>query len=574
MTANSCRPLLACCAVVAALFAPAPASADEIVAQLAAQTPVAAYGGALAWSAYYPPLKSYLLVIRQGGGAGVPARMGPSERAFDVSLGPDSRGRVVALYTRCRTAARGRTPERGCDVYRYDLRTRRESKLASVSSPALDEAWPAQWRDRITFARRARTHVVDGFDHRPDPTGRGPLLACDIPYVKTLSSRAPSRRLDRSQCGSTNGMAIRGATIVHVAGVSQGGAGSESQVRSLRARGGAARILARTGGGEGGYSPFTSPSLSASAVWLTRTGRRFGVQQGFLRIDLRSRRLTTVAANLNIGDSIARDERGTFWYVQEPEPEFDGESRCLGALETCRLVQASASPFSGATRTLLARIRVAAPASRTISAFASDPIALTGDLTSAVVRGGAVVGRVPVSGFTVRLLLTANIDAPGPFTPTGRTTTTDQAGRWSFALTPPPPTAVYVIDAPSIQVASAAVSISVSARITLNANGRSLTGTVAPAQPGRAVTLERLAVDAEGRLPDGTQVCVKLPGGKLSCGDKAWTAVAPIPLVAGGTAFSLTVDGPGSYRARLSSEENAQGATAYGGMSPEVRVAA
>ncbi|MBA3720635.1 MAG: hypothetical protein H0W95_10200 [Nocardioidaceae bacterium] len=84
-------------------------------------------------------------------------------------------------------------------------------------------------------------------------------------------------------------------------------------------------------------------------------------------------------------------------------------------------------------------------------------------------------------GVAMRLLTTASIDAPGPFTATGLTTTTDHAGRWSFALTPPPPTAVFVIDVPSIQVASAAVSIIVSSKITLNANGRSLAGTVEPA---------------------------------------------------------------------------------------------
>jgi hypothetical protein len=567
------RSLGASLVVLAAVLAPAPAFADEVVADLAARTPVSAYGGALAWSAYDAPSQRYRLVIRQGAET-VAARTAASRRAFDVSLGPDAKGRVVALYTRCRTAAKVRTRERNCDVYRYDLRTRREHKLASVSSPALDEAWPAQWRDRVTFARRARTHVVDGFDHRPDPRGRGPLLDCDIPYVKTLSSRAPSRRLDRSQCGSTDGMAIRGTTIVHVTGVNQGGAGSESQVRLLRAGGGAAKLLARAGGGEGGYSPFRSPSLSASAVWLTRTGRREGVQQGFLRIDLASRRLTTVPANLNLAGSIARDERGTFWYVQGPEPDFDGESTCGLALEPCRLVRASASPFSQQTRVLLARLRVAAPASRMIFAFASDPLVLTGDLTRTVVRGGAIVAHEPVPGVAVALLRTARIEVAGPFATTGLTATTDAAGRWSFALPTPPPAAVFAIFAPSLRVASEAVSLQVSSKIELRATGASLAGTVAPAQPGRIVEVQRLAVDAQGLLPDGRRVCVQLPGGKLSCGDDAWATYAQAPLDAAGTAFSTTVAQPGDYRARLSFEVDPQGrATAYGGLSPEVHVA-
>jgi len=86
-------------------------------------------------------------------------------------------------------------------------------------------------------------------------------------------------------------MSIRGDSIVQVTDLDQGGAGSESQVRRLRARGGAARVLARAGGGEGGYSPFSSPSQSASAVWLTRTGFREATPSlVFLRIDLASGR--------------------------------------------------------------------------------------------------------------------------------------------------------------------------------------------------------------------------------------------------------------------------------------------
>jgi hypothetical protein len=123
-----------------------------------------------------------------------------------VSLGPDARGRVVALYTRCRTA------NRGCDVYRYDVQGRRERKVLGVSSLTKDEAWPVQWRGRLAFVRRARAYVLDGYSPRPDPRGKrggGTLGDCDIPYVKTLSARAPCRRLDRGLCAPTTGMAIR-----------------------------------------------------------------------------------------------------------------------------------------------------------------------------------------------------------------------------------------------------------------------------------------------------------------------------------------------------------------------------
>jgi len=560
--------LLQASALAAALAAPATAAADDVVADLARDTPIAAHGGVVAWSSFDAASNRYALVLRQGDVTAT-ARTATARRAFDVSLGPDTRGRVVALYTRCRTATRG------CDVYRYDLSTRREHKLRSVSSPSFDEAWPAQWRDRVTFSRRARTRVIGTFDHRPDPRRKGPLLACDIPFVKTLSSRAPSRRLDRSQCGSTDGMAIRGDTIVHVAGVSLGGAGSESQVRRLRTRGGAAVILARTGGGEGGFSPFTSPSLSKSSVWLTRIGRRERAKQGFLRIDLRSKRLTTVASNLNLAGRVARDERGGFWYVQGPEdPDFYGvPPLCTSPLEPCRLVRASASPFSSALRALLPRVRVLADGSDGPVTFASNPVALSGDVSRAVVRGGTVVARQPVPGVVLALLLTATIDEGGPFTDTARTATTDAAGGWSFALNPPPPQAAFVVFSPVLRIASSRVGVSAVSKMGLSASGGTLTGTVAPAQPGRSVQIERFAVDAEGRLPGGEQICVKLPGGKLSCGDRAWATIGQAPLDAAGTSFSTTAPGPGAYRARLSAEPDAAGRpTAYGGLSPAVVV--
>ena len=82
-------------------------------------------------------------------------------------------------------------------------------------------------------------------------------------------------------------------------------------------------------------------------MWLTRTGVRQDVDQGFVRIDLRSRRLTTVPADL--AGRVARDDRGRFWYVHGPERNFEAYNsspHCTSQLAPCQLVQASASPFS------------------------------------------------------------------------------------------------------------------------------------------------------------------------------------------------------------------------------------
>jgi hypothetical protein len=455
------RFALASCALAAALCVPASAGADDVVAQLPRDTPIAAYGGVVAWSDYDAVAGRYRLVIQRGEHA-ARAPIAGSRRAFDVSLGPDARGRVVALYTRCGTAGHG------CDVYRYDVGARRERKVASVSSAARDEAWPVQWRDRLAFVRRARAYVVDGLSLRPDPRGKrggGMLIQCDVPYVKALGARAPSLRLDRGSCAPTTGMSIRGDRIVQVTDVNQGGAGSETEVRVLRADGGAARVLARSGGGEGGYSPFSSPSQSASAVWLTRTGLREGVATGFLRIDVASRRLTVVDPHLPLAGRVARDERGTFWYVQAPEPGWDYHAEppfCTSAFQPCRLVRASASPFSAGTRVLPARLRFSVGDRQDITVLSSEPILLSGDLARPVVRRHTESRREPLGGVSLELLRSE--EPEGLTVSTGLTTTTDHEGRWSFSLTLPPSGVYFTVVARAIGVASRVVGVTAEVR--------------------------------------------------------------------------------------------------------------
>jgi len=61
--------------------------------------------------------------------------------------------------------------------------------------------------------------------------------------------------------------------------------------------------------------------------------------------------------------------------------------------------------------------------------------------------------------------------------------------------------------------------------------------TVAPAQPGRSIDIQR--------------------------NDGGWATVATVPLAAAGTAFSLVADEPGGYRAQLS--YTLAGLLSYGG---------
>jgi hypothetical protein len=77
---------------------------------------------------------------------------------------------------------------------------------------------------------------------------------------------------------------------------------------------------------------------------------------------------------------------------------------------------------------------------------------------------------------------------------------TDAAGRWAFHLLPASPDITLVVAAPALKVASIFVQRSSFSRIALTASGRALSGTVAPAQPGRNVEIQRFVAAAQGKL--------------------------------------------------------------------------
>lgn len=83
-------------------------------------------------------------------------------RPFDADLGPDARGDTVAVYSRCRREPTfensqyelpSYTTGRGCDVYRYSFRTRRESLLRSISRRDASETQPSISGQRVAFVR-------------------------------------------------------------------------------------------------------------------------------------------------------------------------------------------------------------------------------------------------------------------------------------------------------------------------------------------------------------------------------------------------------------------------------------
>jgi hypothetical protein len=521
---------------LAMLTVAAPARADDLVAQLTRDTPIAAYRDTVAWSAYDATTKLYSLELEQGSLPPAAAGIRPSSKPFDVSLGPDAAGRVVALYTRC-------TP--GCDVYRYDMRS--EAKVAAVSAPTADEAWPVQWGNLVAFVRR---HAKGG---------RGEVPECDVPYVKILGSSAPSRRLDRGSCGLTTGMSIRGASIVQVTfGTPASATRFDSQVRLLSARGGPGRLLARQGSGEES-NDFASPSLTAGTVFVSRTGVH--ATQSFVAIDLRSGRRTEVPAHTNLTGPLAAG----FYYVEGGD--FRGESCNDSVPVPCRLVHASASPFSSTDRTLLPRLTISAPQAATFG----DPFALSGRLTQTTVSGTRVVRTDPLAGVPIAILRRVG-DLSQPvlhesFQSTGLSATTAADGSWSLPLATPPASPWFsaVTGSPAVPTTYAERGTvgTVSARITLRASGTAFAGTIAPAQPGRTVVIQRLV----------SRKCVKAANGTQFCND-VWTTVGTAPVDATATAFTTTIAAPaaGTYSAALPFADTRNDPSLYSGRSPDTPV--
>jgi len=244
-----------------------------LIALVAAPTPISAYGGRVAWSAPIGGGRFALMTHTAGGTVRVP--VAPRRVPFDVDLGPTAGGHVAAVYSRCRRdpppSGAGGTPAlyergRGCDVFEYDFATGRERLVAEASSPVASESWPAIWRTRLAFERTYDAHR------------RAPLL-----YIRTLGSRAPSRRLPtgpRRGCAGTGagarycgdpllsratGLDLRGRRLAFswTYGGPTEGLETEIRIDTLGAR---PRLVARQHGGGLSHPVLEAPALDGAHV--------------------------------------------------------------------------------------------------------------------------------------------------------------------------------------------------------------------------------------------------------------------------------------------------------------------
>jgi len=215
---------------------------------------------------------------------------------FDVDLGPDEDGDVVAVYSRCATEpdpvrVRGvfgarvfsdpypaYTAGRGCDIYRYDFDTRQETRLKGASTNQASEVLPSIWRDQVAFARV--------YERRDGHRGVYPYL-----YVRPLAGG----RSDRQPGGSrgTNGLPgptrldLYGRYLSFVWNYSTGEPrkGEIAGTTELRVdtMGKEHRVLSRARHGNGeAYASYLSPNGYRGRIFYAfgRTERRDGADFG------------------------------------------------------------------------------------------------------------------------------------------------------------------------------------------------------------------------------------------------------------------------------------------------------
>jgi hypothetical protein len=186
--------------VVVFLGAAPGARGDVTIATVANETPVSFFAGRLAWSAFDPARNGYVLMTQAAGSTSV-VPVKPRGVPFDADLGPDEQGDTVAVYSRCGQEPAGRAiPQwrtgRGCDIFKFNFATGRETRVAAANGARSSEFLPTIWATRIAFARvyerrkgkagdraylYARSVLGAGSSVRLEPGPRGIGTICRYP---------------------------------------------------------------------------------------------------------------------------------------------------------------------------------------------------------------------------------------------------------------------------------------------------------------------------------------------------------------------------------------------------------
>ncbi len=140
------RTTLLTAAMALTLATGPPAAGDTLVHGDPSAENLTAHGGVLMWSRRDAQGKHHL--VQRVGTVVSDAPVASSGHAFDPDLGPAGKGRVVAVYERCRKGFRR------CDLYRLDVTSGRERRIRAVSTRGASEFGASVWGERYAFARQ------------------------------------------------------------------------------------------------------------------------------------------------------------------------------------------------------------------------------------------------------------------------------------------------------------------------------------------------------------------------------------------------------------------------------------
>lgn len=272
----------------------------------------------------------FLTAYRDGQRTRLP--VAPRGLPFDVDLGPDGRGGVVAAYSRCAPERRDRirpsrvfsapqprhTLGRGCDLYRFDFATARESKIAGASTDQASEMLPSIWNDRIAFTRV--------YEQRGGDRGTYPYL-----YTRPLTG-GPSQREPGGSRG-TNGLPGPTALDLYGQRLSFVWNYSTGEARSGDVAGVSEVRLNTVGGGHQVLSQARFENLEY-ASYVTPQGADGRIYYGFQRVRSRGERPPTSLTTLMLRYHIATGDRAT---AQPPSQllssAVDGDALVFGVAD-------------------------------------------------------------------------------------------------------------------------------------------------------------------------------------------------------------------------------------------------
>jgi hypothetical protein len=276
-------------------FTPAASARDRAVSSDRTASNLSAFGQGLVWSREAADRRARLVIraFAPAADIAVPPLAGG---LFDPDLGQNAAGSNVVVYSRCAISGRN------CDVYEFDLFTRREAKVAGASSSRCSEFAPSIWLGTVAFAR----------------SGPG---ACDGLYVK--GTRGTALRLDRRVPADTD---IRQGRVVYLHAPSP----DRTFIRLFTIRGGRSSVVAAGVRAEGERQRVTSPVFGGAYVYFLHEDlRRRQFSVGRSRGRSRSSVQFTTRSLPGSVESIAVDGSALFYangrgvfQATDPAPRF------------------------------------------------------------------------------------------------------------------------------------------------------------------------------------------------------------------------------------------------------------